>query len=103
MGESITAPLGDGRARVLGRDRAGQRHSGKGRVRRERAADRPGASWAPGKATRATVMSRSLPVAFVLDRALAAYADGVHLVRATPDDWVTTAALSFIGAGIILQ
>jgi hypothetical protein len=42
-------------------------------------------------------------VAFALDRALAAYTDGVHWVRATPDDWVTTAALSFIGAGIILH
>jgi hypothetical protein len=42
-------------------------------------------------------------VAVVLDRALAAYADGVPWVKATPDDWVTTAALSFIGAGIILH
>jgi len=42
-------------------------------------------------------------VAVVLDRALAAYADGVAWAKATPDDWVTTAALSFIGAGIILH
>jgi hypothetical protein len=42
-------------------------------------------------------------VALALDRALAAYADGVHWTRATPDDWITTAALSFIGAGIILH
>ena len=42
-------------------------------------------------------------VALALTRALAAYADGVHWTRATPDDWITTAALSFIGAGIILH
>jgi hypothetical protein len=35
--------------------------------------------------------------------ALAAYADSVHWARATPDDWITTAALSFTGAGIILH
>ena len=39
----------------------------------------------------------------MLNRALAAYADGAHWVKGTPDDWVTTAALSFIGAGIILH
>jgi hypothetical protein len=42
-------------------------------------------------------------VALVLNRALAAYADRVHWIRATPDDWITSAALSFIGAGIILH
>ena len=41
--------------------------------------------------------------ALALNRALAAYADGVHWTRTTPDDWITTAALSFIGAGIILH
>jgi hypothetical protein len=40
-------------------------------------------------------------VAVALDRVLAAYADGVTWIRATPDDWVTTAALSFLGLGII--
>ena len=40
-------------------------------------------------------------VAAALDRVLAAYADGVTWIRATPDDWVTTAALSFLGVGII--
>ena len=40
-------------------------------------------------------------VAVALDRVLAAYADGVTWIRATPDDWVTTAALSFLGVGII--
>jgi hypothetical protein len=42
-------------------------------------------------------------VALVLNRALAAYADSAHWTKATPDDWITTAALSFIGAGIILH
>jgi hypothetical protein len=42
-------------------------------------------------------------VALGLNRVLAVYADGVHWTRATPDDWITTAALSFIGAGIILH
>jgi hypothetical protein len=42
-------------------------------------------------------------VAVILNRVLAAYADTVPWVKATPDDWVTTAALSFIGAGIILH
>jgi hypothetical protein len=40
-------------------------------------------------------------VALALDRALATYANGVAWIRATPDDWITTAALSFLGAGII--
>jgi hypothetical protein len=40
-------------------------------------------------------------VAIVLDRVLAAYANGVTWIRATPDDWITTAALSFLGAGVI--
>jgi hypothetical protein len=42
-------------------------------------------------------------VALALNRALAAYANRVHWTRATPDDWITTAALSFAGAGIILH
>jgi hypothetical protein len=42
-------------------------------------------------------------VALALDRSLAAYAHSVPWVKASPDDWVTTAALSFIGAGIILH
>ncbi len=43
------------------------------------------------------------PGRVALNRALAAYADSVHWAKATPDDWITTAALSFIGAGIILH
>jgi hypothetical protein len=55
---------------------------------------------APG---RALTIALTALVALALDRALAAYADSVHWARATPDDWITTAALSFIGAGIILH
>jgi hypothetical protein len=39
----------------------------------------------------------------LFDRGLTAYAHRVAWVKATPDDWATTAALSFIGAGFILQ
>jgi len=42
-------------------------------------------------------------VALALDRALAAYAGSDRWARATPDEWLTTGALSFIGAGIILH
>ena len=52
---------------------------------------------------RALTVVLTAAVAVVLNRALAAYADGVSWGRATPDNWVTTAALSFIGAGIILH
>jgi hypothetical protein len=55
---------------------------------------------APG---RVLTLALTALVALALNRALAAYADGVHWTRATPDDWITTAALSFIGAGIILH
>jgi hypothetical protein len=55
---------------------------------------------APG---RALTLALTALVALALSRALTAYADGVHWARATPGDWVTTAALSFIGAGIILH
>jgi hypothetical protein len=55
---------------------------------------------APG---RALTLALTAVVALALNRALAAYADGVHWTRANPDDWITTAALSFIGAGVILH
>ena len=41
--------------------------------------------------------------ALALNRALAAYAGSVHWARASPYDWITTAALSFAGADIILH
>jgi hypothetical protein len=55
---------------------------------------------APG---RVLTLALTALVALALNRALTAYADGVHWTKATPDDWITTAALSFIGAGIILH
>ena len=57
-------------------------------------------SAAPG---RALMLGLTALVALALNRALATYADSVHWTKATPDDWITTAALSFIGAGIILH
>ena len=56
-----------------------------------------------GAARRAVTLALTAALAVVLNRALAAYADGVRWAKATPDDWITTAALSFIGAGIILH
>jgi hypothetical protein len=57
-------------------------------------------SPAPGRAL--TLILTAL-VALILGRALAAYADSVRWTLATPNEWITTAALSFIGAGIILH
>ena len=55
---------------------------------------------APGRAL--TLISTAL-IAIALGRALAAYADSVRWTPATPNEWITTAALSFVGAGIILH
>jgi hypothetical protein len=55
---------------------------------------------APG---RVLTLALTALVALALDRALAAYADSVRWAQATPNEWITTAALSFIGAGIILH
>jgi hypothetical protein len=52
---------------------------------------------------RALTLALTALLALAMNRALAAYADGVHWTRASPDDWITTASLSFIGAGIILH
>jgi len=38
-----------------------------------------------------------------LDRVLAAYADSARWTRVTPSQRITTVALSFIGAGMILH
>jgi hypothetical protein len=42
-------------------------------------------------------------VAVGLNRALAGYADSVHWIRATANDWVTVAGLAFSAIGIILH
>jgi hypothetical protein len=55
---------------------------------------------APGRAL--TLILTAL-IALALGRALAAYADSVCWTPATPNEWITTATLSFIGAGIILH
>src|SRR5580704_7910784 len=57
----------------------------------------------PAGQGRALTLGLTGLVALALNRGLAAYADSVHWTKATPDDWITTAALSFIGAGIILH
>jgi hypothetical protein len=54
-------------------------------------------------AGRAVTLALTALVALALNRALAAYADSAHWTKVTPDDWITTGALSFIGAGIILH
>lgn len=62
----------------------------------------PAVRW-PAARSRALTLVLTAVVALGLGLALAAYADGVRWDRATPDDWITTAALSFLGAGIILH
>jgi hypothetical protein len=62
----------------------------------------PAARLSPGT-SRAVTLGLTALVALALNRALAAYADHVQWTKATPDDWITTAALSFLGAGIILH
>jgi glycine/D-amino acid oxidase-like deaminating enzyme len=57
----------------------------------------------PAMPGRALTLAFTGLIAVALNRALADYADSVHWTRATPDEWVTTASLSFIGAGIILH
>jgi hypothetical protein len=54
-------------------------------------------------AGRVLTLAVTAVTALALNRALAAYADSVHWTRATPDDRISTAALSFAGAGIILH
>jgi hypothetical protein len=57
----------------------------------------------PPAAGRALALALTALMAFALDRALASYADRVHWTRATPDEWTTTAALSYAAVGIILH
>jgi hypothetical protein len=54
-------------------------------------------------ADRILTLALTALTAFALDRVLAAYAGGVPWIRATPDEWITTAALSYAGAAIILH
>ena len=60
----------------------------------------PAARLSPAPGRVLTLILTAL-VAIALDRVLATYANGVTWIRATPDDWITTAALSFLGAGLI--
>jgi hypothetical protein len=62
----------------------------------------PASRLAPA-ASRALTLGLIAIVALVVNRGVAAYAQSVPWVKASPDEWVTTAALSFIGAGIILH
>lgn len=64
--------------------------------------DWPAARLTPAPGRILTLALTAL-VALALNRALAAYADSVHWTRASPSTWITTASLSFIGAGIILH
>jgi hypothetical protein len=63
----------------------------------------PGASLRRPWAGRVVTIVLTAAVAAGLNRALAGYADSVHWVRATADDWVTVSSLAFAGAGIILH
>jgi len=60
----------------------------------------PGARL-PAARGRVLTLGLTAAVAVALNRALAAYADGVHWTATTPDNWITTAALSFLGTGVI--
>ena len=60
----------------------------------------PADRLSPARGRLLTLLLTAL-VAVALDRVLAAYANGVTWTRATPDDWITTAALSFLGLGVI--
>ncbi|MEU8344400.1 hypothetical protein SAMN05443665_10459 [Actinomadura meyerae] len=61
------------------------------------------ASRLPTVPGRVLTLVLSALVAFAIDRALYAYAGTVAWTRATADDWVTTAALSFLSVGVILH
>ena len=57
----------------------------------------------PSAASRTLTLALTALVALALHRALASYADSVHWTRATPDEWITTATLSYAAVGIILH
>ena len=62
----------------------------------------PAARLSPA-AGRTLTLALTAVMALALYGTLASYADGVHWTRATPDEWITTAALSYAGTGIILH
>jgi hypothetical protein len=63
----------------------------------------PGALLRRPGAGRVGALVFTAAVAVGLNRALAGYADSVHWVRATANDWVTVAGLAFSAVGIILH
>jgi hypothetical protein len=63
----------------------------------------PGALLRRPAARRVVAIVLTAAVAAGLNRALAGYADSVHWIRATADDWVTIAGLAFSAVGIILH
>ena len=63
----------------------------------------PGALLRHHGAGRFVTLVFTAAVAVGLNRALAGYADSVHWVRATANDWVTVAGLAFSAVGIILH
>jgi hypothetical protein len=63
----------------------------------------PGALLRRPGAGRMVTLVFTAAVAVGLNRALAGYADSVHWVRATANDWVTVAGLAFGAVGIILH
>jgi hypothetical protein len=63
----------------------------------------PGALLRRPGAGRVVTLVFTAAVAVGLNRALAGYADSVHWVRATANDWVTVAGLAFSAVGIILH
>ena len=60
----------------------------------------PADRLSPARGRLLTLLLTAL-VAVALDRVLATYANGVTWTRATPEDWIATAALSFLGLGVI--
>ena len=63
----------------------------------------PGALLRRPGAGRVVTLVFTAAVAVGLNRALAGYADSVHWVRATANDWVTVAGRAFSAVGIILH
>ena len=73
------------------------------RAQREVLATQPWVGLRRPGAGRVVTLVFAAVVAVGLNRALAGYADSVHWVRATANDWVTVAGLAFSAVGIILH